>query len=129
MSKLRTCLLLALPLATAGYLWFGRDTPSASAAQTTLTAPAVLVAPGRIEPVRDPVALAFEAGGRIVDISVDEGDAVTAGQIVARLDDRLAKARVAVATASVAAAHANHLLLRRGARREDLEAAPAAPGS
>ncbi len=125
MSKLRTSLLLALPLATAGYLWFGQDTPSASAAQTALVAPAVLVAPGRVEPMRDPVALAFEAGGRITEIAVDEGAAVTAGQIVARLDDRLARARVAAATASVAAAHANHLLLRRGARPEDLAAARA----
>jgi multidrug resistance efflux pump len=50
---------------------------------------------------------------------------VAAGQIVARLDERLAKARVAAATASVAAAHANHLLLRRGARHEELAAARA----
>lgn len=125
MSKLRTSLLLALPLAAAGTLWFGRDTQPASAAQPALSAPSVLVAPGRVEPDRDPVALAFEAGGRIASIDVDEGDAVSAGQVVARLDDRLPRARVAAAEAAVAAANASYQLVRRGARREDLEAARA----
>jgi len=125
MSKLRTSLLVALPLAAAGFLWFGRDTQSASAARTTLAAPVVLVAPGRVEPERAPVALAFEGGGRIAEISVDEGDTVTAGQVVARLDDRLARARVAAAKATVAAAEANYSMLRHGARREDLDAAKA----
>jgi multidrug resistance efflux pump len=125
MSTLRNSLLLALPLAAAGALWFGHETQRAAAAQAPLAAPAVLVAPGRIEPVRDPVALAFEAGGRIAAIEVDEGTAVTAGQVVARLDDRLARARVASAQASVAAANASYLLVRRGTRHEDLEAARA----
>lgn len=125
MSKLRTSLFVALPLAVAGALWFGRETPSASAAQTTLSAPAILIAPGRVEPTRDSVALAFEAGGRIAVIEVDEGDSVQLGQVVARLDDRIAKARVAAAEAAVAAANANYQLMRRGARREDLEAARA----
>lgn len=125
MSKLRTSVLVTLPLAAAGFLWFGRATPAASAAQTRISASAVLVAPGRIESERAPVALAFEAGGRIAEISVDDGDAVTMGQVVARLDDRMARARVASAQAAVAAAHANHQLMRRGARREDLDAAKA----
>jgi multidrug resistance efflux pump len=125
MSTLRKSLFLALPLAAAGALWFGHETQQASAAQSVLTGPAVLVAPGRIEPVRDPVALAFEAGGRIATIEVDEGSVVAAGQVVARLDDRLARARVASAQASVAAANASYLLVRRGTRREDLEAAKA----
>lgn len=124
MSILRKSLLAALPVVAAGALWFGRDTKSASA-QSTITAPAILVAPGRVEPVRDPVALAFEAGGRIAEIAVDEGDTVTKGQTLARLDDRLAKARVAAAQAAVAAADANYQLLRRGARKEDLDAAKA----
>lgn len=125
MSKLRTALFVALPVAAAGALWFGRGTQSASAARPAIGAPAVLVAPGRVESVRDPVALAFEAGGRIAEITVDEGASVTAGQVIARLDDRLAKARVAAAQASVAAANASYLLVRNGARKEDLEAAKA----
>ena len=101
MSKLRKALFVALPLAAAGALWFGRETPKADAAlPPAIARPHTLVAPSRVEPVRDPVALAFEAGGRIVAIDVDEGDSVRAGQVVARLDDRMAKARVAAAQAA-----------------------------
>lgn len=126
MSKLRSALLIVVPVAAAGWLWLGHSTQSASAARDTAIArPGVLVAPGRVEPVRDPVALAFETGGRIVAIEVDEGAAVRAGQVVARLDDRLARARVAAAEASLAGAHASYLLARRGPRGEDVAAAKA----
>lgn len=125
MTIFRKALLASLPVVAGGALWFGRDTQSASAARPALAATSVLVAPGRVEPVRDPVALAFEAGGRIVAIEVDEGDAVKEGQIVARLDDRLARARVASAEAAVAAATASYQLARRGTRKEDLQAARA----
>lgn len=126
MTKLRTSLLVALPLAAAGgWLWFGHSTPSASAAQPTLAHSAVIVAPGRVEPVRDAVSLAFETGGRITAIEVDEGDTVHAGQVLARLDDRLARARVAAAEAAVEGARASYQLARRGPRGEDVAAAKA----
>src|SRR2546423_3545754 len=96
-TKLRNALLAAVPLTVAGYLWFGHQTQPASAESTVIARPATLVAPGRVEPTRDPVALAFETQGRIVAISVDEGDTVKAGQVLARLDDRMAQARVAAA--------------------------------
>lgn len=125
MSKLRYYVLIAGTLAAGAYLWFGHATQSASAENATITRPAVLVAPGRVEPERDPVKLAFEAQGRIAEILVDEGDRVTAGQVLAHLDDRLARARVAAAEAGVAQAKARYLLARRGPRREDLDAARA----
>ena len=124
MSKLRY-LLLALPLAGGAYLWSGSRTPDASAQSTLVTRAPVLVAPGRVEPVRDPVKLAFEAQGRIAEILVEEGDTVAAGQVLARLDSRLATARVAAAEAGVAQARARHLLARRGPRAEDVAAARA----
>jgi len=123
MSKLRY-LLLAVPLAGAGWLWLGHKTPAGRAA-TTVARPSVLVAPGRVEPVHDVVKLAFEAQGRIAEILVDEGDTVHTGQVLARLDDRLAKARVAAAAAGLAQAKARYLLARRGPRTEDVAAARA----
>jgi HlyD family secretion protein len=123
MNKLRY-LLLVIPLAAA-YLWFGRETQTATANVTASQRPVMLVAPGRVEPAREAVKLAFEAQGRIAEILVDEGDSVTAGQVLARLDDRLARARVAAAEAGLAQAKARYLLARRGPRREDLAAARA----
>jgi len=123
MTKLRY-LLFAVPLVGAGAMWLGRPTPVVRA-ETAVARPSQLVAPGRVEPVRDPVKLAFEAQGRIAEILVDEGDAVHAGQLVARLDDRLATARVAIAEAGLAEAKARYLLARRGPRPEDVTAARA----
>jgi multidrug resistance efflux pump len=128
MSNLLTKLLVfPLVVGSTSFFWFGDVEPVASASapapQPQVTS-SVIVAPARVEPVRD-VALAFETGGRIVSIEVEEGQTVTAGQVIARLDDRVAKARVAAADAGVAAAQANYLLARRGPRREDLAAAKA----
>jgi multidrug resistance efflux pump len=123
MTKLRY-LALAVSLAVAAWLWLGHSAPAVHADPAT-TRPAALVAPGRVEPVRDPVKLAFEAQGRIAEILVDEGDAVHAGQVLARLDDRLARARVVAAEAGLAQAKARYLLARRGPRPEDLAAARA----
>jgi HlyD family secretion protein len=117
-------LLLAVPLAGAGWLWLGHQTPAVHA-EAIVARPRVLVAPGRVEPVHDPVQLAFEAQGRIAEIAVDEGDTVHAGQVLARLDDRLARARVAAAEAGLAQAKARYLLARRGPRSEDVAAARA----
>jgi RND family efflux transporter MFP subunit len=47
---------------------------------------------GRLHPARE-VALAFEPAGRVVDIEVALGDAVSEGQILARLDTRRLLAR------------------------------------
>jgi multidrug efflux pump subunit AcrA (membrane-fusion protein) len=121
-TKVKSGIAASLTLAAAGWLWFGHSTQPASARAET-AAPQILVAPGRVEPARDPVALAFEAPGRIAAIEVDENDVVHAGQVLARLDDRLAKARVAAAEANLAQAKARDLLARRGARKEDLDAA------
>jgi len=124
MTKVKSALLATLPLAVAGYMWFGRGTQSVSA-QPEITRTATLVAPARVEPVHDPVALAFETGGRILEIDVDEGVAVKAGQVLARLDDRLPKARAAAAEAAVAQADARYRLAVRGPRGEDIAAAKA----
>lgn len=116
--------LFSISALTGGYLWLGHRTPAAHA-NSQIRPTATIIAPGRVEPARDPVALAFETGGRIATISVEEGQTVQAGQIVAHLDDRLAKARVAAATAALAQARARLDLARRGPRREDVEVARA----
>lgn len=116
---------VAIPVIAAGALWFARSPSSASAEVPSFTRPQTLIAPGRVEPTRDAVKLAFEGSGRIAEILVDEGDNVTAGQVLARLDDRLAKARVQAAEAALAQAKARYLLARRGPRKEDIAAARA----
>lgn len=57
---------------------------------------------GTTRPVRE-VSLRSQAEGRITDISVNVGDAVQSGQVLARLDNRIASSSVAQAEAEVAA--------------------------
>jgi HlyD family secretion protein len=116
--------LAIIPVAAAG-VWLLAGSSNHAAAAAPPIVESTLVAPARVEPLRDPVQLAFETPGRITAIDVDEGDAVKAGQVLARLDDRLAKARVAGATAALAQAHAHYDLARRGPRHEDIDAARA----
>lgn len=125
MTKLKYMLLALLPVAGGGVLWTQSSTKSASAEVAQLETTTSIVAPAHVEPERDVVALAFEAQGRIVAIAVDEGTAVKAGDVIAKLDDRLAVARVAAAEAGVAQAEARLAMARRGARTEDLAAARA----
>lgn len=66
-----------------------------------------------------------EVGGRITSVAVAEGDQVQSGQLIATIDDDLAKLRLDAADANVAAAQAQVALLEAGARAEDLQSAQA----
>jgi multidrug resistance efflux pump len=68
-------LLLLLAIGAAAYRFW----PTPIAGPLTVS--------GTIE--ADEVMVAAEAAGRLVDVAVDEGDPVRAGQVVARLDDSL----------------------------------------
>jgi len=107
------------------FLLLAACTTSAAAPTAERARPSTLLAPGTVEPHRDPVKLGFEIAGRIVEIDVEEGDRVVANQPIAHLDDRLAKARVASAQAAVDSATARLALARRGPRAEDVAAARA----
>ncbi|HND63195.1 MAG TPA: biotin/lipoyl-binding protein, partial [Opitutaceae bacterium] len=63
-----------------------------------------LVLSGNLE-VSD-AQLGFKAAGRLVERLVSEGDRVTAGQLVARLDDAEQRAQLALRQAELAAAEA-----------------------
>ena len=71
------------------------------------------------------VRLAPEVGGRIVELAVDEGDRVSKGMVVLRLDDRDFELAVQRARAEHAQAQAQLDLLRAGARPEDIAQAQA----
>ncbi|MBX3227825.1 MAG: biotin/lipoyl-binding protein, partial [Labilithrix sp.] len=69
-------------------------------------APSELVAPALVEAEGDLVSLGFDTNGRVAVVLVKEGDRVTEGDLLARLDDRLPRATVARAEAALAAAEA-----------------------
>lgn len=75
------------------------------------------------------VELSFKSPGWVKERPVDEGQAVTAGQVVARLDDVEVRREVARQEALVAAARANLDELERGSRPEEIRQGEAALAS
>lgn len=74
---------------------------------------------------RNTADLAFEAGGRLSDVQVDEGDSVEAGQVLAVLDMETLKARKAAAVAALNQSQAVLAELQAGPRAELIDSARA----
>ena len=74
--------------------------------------------------IRD-VALGFRVGGRVAAMHVDEGDAVTSGQLLASLDLQPFANDLALQTANVAQQAANLSALEAGSRPAEIERAKA----
>lgn len=87
------------------------------------TANAPLMASGTVEATQ--ADLGFEVPGRILEITAREGDSVSAGAELARLDTRQLRAGLEGARAQLAAAEARLTELERGARPEELATAEA----
>jgi HlyD family secretion protein len=67
-----------------------------------------------------------EVGGRVTNIAVDEGDAVTLGKPIVALDNAALQAQVRQAQAALSAAQANLAEVKAGTRREAIDAIEAA---
>jgi multidrug efflux system membrane fusion protein len=63
--------------------------------------PVILSAPGTVEPLAT-VAVKPRVDGQIVEVAFREGDLVTQGSVLFRLDDRIVKAQIAQAEANIA---------------------------
>lgn len=83
----------------------------------------VLILYGNVD-IRE-VDLGFRVGGRLSEVTVDEGDRVVPGQQVARLDGEPYSEALAAAEARVARARANLDKLRAGSRPQEIRRAQA----
>jgi len=97
-------LLLIAAVAGAGVWWFVLRPNAAASGELT--------ASGTIE--AQIVRLAPEMGGRVTEIAVDEGQAVTAGQVLIKLDDTTLQAQYAQAKAALQTTQASLALLQAG---------------
>jgi HlyD family secretion protein len=108
-------LILVLILAVAGAaVWFAKNRRSDSR-QLSLY--------GNVD-IRD-VNLSFRVGGKLAQVLRDEGDAVKAGEVVARLDDEPYRREVAQAKAQVDSLRARLALLEAGNRPQEIAQARA----
>ncbi|RLC88541.1 MAG: hypothetical protein DRI79_07685 [Chloroflexi bacterium] len=83
-----------------------------------------LTASGFIE--AEELDIAPELGGRVIELPVDEGDEVEAGQVLVRLDGTLLEARIEAAQAALDVAKAQLAQVQAGARPEQIRQAEAA---
>jgi membrane fusion protein, multidrug efflux system len=75
--------------------------PVSAAAAVSAEMPVVLSAPGTVEPFAT-VSVKTRVDGQISEIAFKEGEEVKAGDVLFRLDDRLAKAQIRSAEANIA---------------------------
>jgi HlyD family secretion protein len=116
LSPMRTAAILALalitlPLAACKWPWSGEAADGAIRLSGTVDA-------------RE-YDLAFQVGGRISELAVDEGDGVAAGQVVAKLDERDYRLALERARAEARASEAALASLRAGSRTQEVAAARA----
>jgi len=111
-KRIAPLIFLAL-LATAAWFYFGGGSAKAEVGD--------LAASGTIEALQ--VMVAPEVSGQIAEVLVQEGEAVQAGQVVARLNDSLLQAQLEQAQAALALAQANYDLVAAGLVAETQQAA------
>ncbi|NUM46252.1 MAG: efflux RND transporter periplasmic adaptor subunit [Anaerolineales bacterium] len=80
-----------------------------------------LAASGTVESVE--ISLAPEINGRVLEVLVSEGEAVSAGDTLVRLDDSLLQAQLEQARAALSIAEANYDLVAAGQPAEQRDAA------
>ncbi|MBI2893832.1 MAG: efflux RND transporter periplasmic adaptor subunit [Deltaproteobacteria bacterium] len=126
----RVWIIAAAVVAITGGAWaVGRNGADGEAPVLRRDVVKKVVAPGVVESVSGEVSLGFDAAGRVAELFVDEGSRVEPGQLLGRLDDRIARAMVTRAEAALAAAEADRLLAFRGARADEIRAAEAELGA
>ena len=128
MTSRRTWIVVAVAIGIGSTLVLartsGRDhvavAPSEPAAEAAMVA-----GPGRVEPLSEEIEVAAELSGKLIEVRVEEGDRVSAGQVLARLEDRDYAARLDSARARLAVAAAERARLLNGSRPEERREAAA----
>ena len=111
----------------AAALLAGRGGHAPAPAQMPSALPnSVISAAGKVEPLSEEVRLGLTLTGKLAEVLVDEGDAVRAGQVLAKLENADWKAQLAEAEANVHVREAELARLINGSRQEERREAEAA---
>ena len=103
--------------AAGGFFWLRPFQATAAAARTTTATRGTLVVGVDLTGTISSAAvteLSFGAGGTVKSVSVNVGDTVTRGQVLATIDTSLLDAQLASAKASLASAQAHYLIDKEG---------------
>jgi ABC exporter DevB family membrane fusion protein len=118
--------LLAISAVTIGLLRPSAVSPDASAAAASAGPEIAAAGPGLVEPLSEEVRVSAQIGGRLERVTVEEGDPVKAGQVLAVIDNLDYRARVESAEAEVQVREAVRRRVVNGARQQERAEATAA---
>jgi len=134
MKKVLIWLVIVIVVAALGYVGYTQVKANPSLAQGKAT-PAPTLAPvkaddrvaaeGKVAPIMD-TTFGFSMSGQVTEVLVKEGDAVEAGQVIAKLDAEQLEISVAEAQANLAAAEARLAQAKAGPEAEDIAVSQAA---
>lgn len=117
MKKTVLVLLVIIALAASAWYWWQDYSRSSQNGESHLTLH------GNVD-IRE-VNLGFRVSGRVIEVMFDEGAAITAGDVLARLDPAPYQRAVEQARATLSAAEAEARRLKAGFRREEIAQAKA----
>src|SRR5262249_14103261 len=100
--------------------------PSSSSSSSSPVAEAVAAAPGLVDAVAEDIRVASQIGGRLAEVLVEGGDAVSRGQVLAVIENADYRARVASAEATRRLREADARRIHNGARDQERRDAAAA---
>ncbi len=111
--------LVVLGLASTGLLFLrGRGATTASASPSA-PIPDRIAGPGRVEPLSEEIQVSAQIGGKLLSVDVEEGDRICLDEVLAVVENRDLKARVASAEATLAQKEAELRRVVNGARPEE----------
>ena len=111
----RTLILIPVALIVVAVAALARR-PVASASPALVNPPRLIVGAGRVEPLSEEIKVGAPLDGVLASVSVEEGQTVRRGQVLAALDNRDFEARVALASATVIEREAEVERLFNGSR-------------
>jgi HlyD family secretion protein len=100
-----------------------RDSNEAVVKAATTTSPALIAAPGLIEPISEEIQISSEIRGKLREVRVEEGDLVKRGQIIAVIVNNDYAAAVASARAQIQEKEAELRRVINGARKQERQQA------
>lgn len=114
-----------LAIGSTTYLLVNQASPKLDLAELTVPVETKnvtlrITASGKIVPVQS-VNLSPKTSGQLVELHVEQGDKVTQGQIIARMDNADIEAQLIQSRAKLAQAQAELDLARAGSRAEEIE--------
>jgi HlyD family secretion protein len=108
-----------LTLVSVEFLRSREHSVNAAAIPTAISREGLIAAPGRVEAVSEEIRVSSELSGRLKSVSVEEGDRVHKGQVLAQIENDDYVARVAAAKAALAQREAELQRIINGARSQE----------